>query len=266
MPNLTAAAAGRLRPRHRGRLPRLAPSLVQVAAEFPDTSSAGVDRLYGGEGSRTPARASCRTRSAFQFTEQEAGYLVGISRRCSSRRQVGHRSSARSVANKMPSIDELHRRLPPGRTRRRTRGQGPRTTLSTRPSSTRRSARRSRSTRSPGADVVFQVAGRCGLGALDAARRRSLGHRRRRRPVYLGGSADERASSASSRPCSPSSKSFTNGKSRRGTTSSSASPNNARCGARLQITDDVPTKAQDAVDRLSRSSQSGKIKPPATVE
>ena len=40
---------------------------------------------------------------------------------------------------------------------------------------------------SKGSDIVFQVAGGCGLGALDAAKEKSLlGHRRRRRPGVPG--------------------------------------------------------------------------------
>ena len=38
-----------------------------------------------------------------------------------------------------------------------------------------------------GSQVVFQVAGQCGLGALDAAKEKGeLGHRRRRRPGLPG--------------------------------------------------------------------------------
>ena len=46
-----------------------------------------------------------------------------------------------------------------------------------------------------GSQVIFQVAGGCGLGALTRRRRStSLGHRRRRRPAYLGSAHhDERA-------------------------------------------------------------------------
>ena len=73
-----------------------------------------------------------------------------------------------------PAGRPLHRRLP-GRREGRQPGHQDRSTATRRTSSTRRSARSSRSTRSQqGAKVVFQVAGQCGLGALDAAKEKGV--------------------------------------------------------------------------------------------
>ena len=73
-----------------------------------------------------------------------------------------------------PAGRPLHRRLPGGRQGGQP-GRSRRSTATRRTSSTRRSARRSRSTRSQqGSKVVFQVAGQCGLGALDAAKEKGV--------------------------------------------------------------------------------------------
>ena len=109
------------------------------------------------------------------FEEEEAGYLVGylaglVTKHEAGSKQVigsvgGHEDPAASTATS-PATG----RARDGRTRRCVTLNGtPRT------SSTRRSARRSRSTRWRGARrIVFQVAGQCGLGVLDAAAEQDL--------------------------------------------------------------------------------------------
>src|ERR671918_1444048 len=56
----------------------LAPSTIEVAQEFPDTSFAGVDHFYGGEGCGEQGTCEQPNAVGMQYPSEEAGYLAGI--------------------------------------------------------------------------------------------------------------------------------------------------------------------------------------------
>src|ERR671918_381149 len=77
LPNLTAAAEdGHGLVIAVGFL--LAPSTIEVAQEFPDTSFAGVDHFYGGEGCEEQRTCEQPNAAGMQYPSEEAGYLAGI--------------------------------------------------------------------------------------------------------------------------------------------------------------------------------------------
>ena len=102
------------------------------------------------------------------FRENEAGYLAGYLAGLWAK--DNNATTVSTVGGqKIPPVDAYIAGFQAGA--KKAFPQVRRSTATRRTSSTRRSARRSRSTRSPrGSKVVFQVAGGCGLGALDAAK------------------------------------------------------------------------------------------------
>ena len=136
-------------------------AVEKVAKEFPNTKFAIIDS--------GPAKPIPNVKGLL-FKEQEGGYLVGYL--AGLVRQDERRLDRRRPED--PAGRPLHRRLPGGRQGGRP-GASRRSTATRRTSSTRRSARRSRSNQiAQGSDVVFQVAGQCGLGALDAAKEKGV--------------------------------------------------------------------------------------------
>ena len=141
-------------------------AMKAVAKQFPKTHFAIVDVSNADEGSAEERRGA---------PLQGAGGRLPRRLRRRARRE-GPRRQGRLVRRRPEAAAgrPLHRRLP-GRREGRVPGREDDERLLAGLRRTRRSARRSRSTRSPpGSVVVFQVAGGCGLGALDAAKEKGV--------------------------------------------------------------------------------------------
>ena len=170
-------------------------AIAAVAKRFPNTKFAIIDvtrSVHEGQAEERP-RASC-SRSRRPGTSPASPRPRSAQ---DERDQLGRRPQD-------PAGRRVHRRLPVWREEGRSRASR-RSTATRRTSSTRRSARRSRSTRSgKGSDVVFQVAGGCGLGALQGAKeKKQVGHRRGHRPgLPRQARPDERHEEGRRRACS----------------------------------------------------------------
>ena len=147
----------------------LRPSTIQVAAEFPDTMYAGIDHFYGTEGdgfSGCEEEGTCILPNTLglQFPSEESGYVAGIVAALTT--QTGTISTVGGV--KIPPVDNWIAGFQQG-------------ALSVNPDIALLNAYSQDFVDqakckeigldqiAQGSDVVFQVAGQCGLGALDAA-------------------------------------------------------------------------------------------------
>ena len=155
-----------LRPRDRGRGRRRA-AVDNVARTFPDVDFAVVDASQQAQDAKPP------NVRGLLFKEQQAGYLVGYLAGLLNAKEAGSKQTIGAVGGqKIPGSTGTS----PGSERARGRptpdedARGLLTGLR-RPGEVQ--GARARPDRT-GADVVFEVAGRCGLGA-SAARRRTSG-------------------------------------------------------------------------------------------
>ena len=163
MPNLTAAAedghdlvvaAGFL----------IAPSLIQVAPEYPDTSFAGVDHFYGGEGCDEAGTCEQPNALGLQYPSEEPGYLAGVVAALTT--QSNTVSTVGGI--KIPSVDNWIAGFRQGVTDTKAEVQ----VLNAYSQDFVDQAKCKEIALdqiSQGSDIVFQVAGQCGLGAIDAA-------------------------------------------------------------------------------------------------
>ena len=208
IPNLLAAASGRLQPRRSRSASCSFGPLNTVAPKFPKHEVRGHRRRR----TRSCAKQA-EERRGLSSREQEAGYLVGYLAGPEVKKQGGKQIITAVGGEQGPADRALHQRLHPLARRRRTRrSRSWPTTRTTRPSTTRRSARRPRSARSqrgpqvdlPGRRRLRPRRPRRGEGGGD------LGHRRRRRPVlprpHILTSALKRSTSRVYRPRSSTSK------------------------------------------------------------
>src|SRR5918992_826896 len=171
LPNLTAAAEdGHDLVIAVGFL--LAPATIETATKFPDTSFAGVDHFYGKEGEEACEEAgTCAVPNALgmQYPSEESGYLAGVVAALMSK--TGTVSTVGGI--KIPPVDNWIAGYRQG-------------IKDTKPTVKHLNAYSddfddlakckeiALDQINQGSDVVFQVAGKCGLGALDAACERNV--------------------------------------------------------------------------------------------
>ena len=145
----------------------MAPTVGQLAPKCTNSKFAIVDNSVVGD----PIKAAPNV-TGLLFKEQETGYLVGYLAGLVAKNNVQDQRRQGGLDRRRPQDPAgrpVHRRLPEGRHRRRSGHQDPERLLP----GLRRPGRSARS--SPlsqieqGSGVVFQVAGGCGLGALEAA-------------------------------------------------------------------------------------------------
>ena len=136
----------------------------QAAEEFPDTSFAIVDFAYGGEGCEETNSCELPNLQGLLFKEQETGYLAGY--------MAGLVTESNTVSTvgglKIPPVD----RFIAGFQKGATDANPDVTTLNAYSQDFVDQAKCKEVALdqiAEGSDVVFQVAGGCGLGALDAA-------------------------------------------------------------------------------------------------
>jgi basic membrane protein A len=141
----------------------------QAAEEFPDTSFAIIDFAYGGEGCEETNSCELPNLQGLVFKEQEAGYLVGYLAGL-----VTESNTISSVGGlKIPPVD----RFIAGFQKGAADANPDITTLNGYSQDFVDQAKCKEVALdqiAEGSDVVFQVAGGCGLGALDAAQEEGI--------------------------------------------------------------------------------------------
>jgi basic membrane protein A and related proteins len=163
LPNLTAAAEdGHDLVIGVGFL--LAPATIQIAQAFPDTSFAGVDHFYGGEGCDEQGTCEQPNAQGMQYPSEEPGYLAGI-----VAAMMTESNTVSTVGGiKIPPVDNWIAGFQQG-----VRDTNPDVqTLNAYSQDFVDQAKCKEIALDQiqqGSDVVFQVAGDCGLGAIDAA-------------------------------------------------------------------------------------------------
>ena len=142
-------------------------SVAEVAAEATDVNFAGVDQFYGEEpdcGGDTGVVCSIPNVLGLQFPSEEAGYLAGIV--AAMMTETGTVSTVGGI--KIPPVDNWIAGF-----RQAVMDTDPNIKLLNAYSQDFNDAAKCKEIAldqiSQGSDVVFQVAGQCGLGALDAA-------------------------------------------------------------------------------------------------
>jgi basic membrane protein A len=242
----------------------LAPSTITVAKQYPDISYAGVDHFYGPPGDAACKKAgTCALTNTLglQYPSQESGYLAGIVAALMTK--TGTVSTV--GGKKIPPVDNWIAGYQYG-------------VKQTKPSVKTLNAYSqdfedlakckeiALDQIAHGSDVVFQVAGKCGLGAIDGACEKGK--------IAIGVDVDQSGVGkcvivSALKPLQSSVfdliKTFKDGKFKGGT-------NNFYGVAQLPdaqlLTDfhgDVPQKVKDAVAKGLEDLKSGKVKPPATL-
>jgi basic membrane protein A len=143
------------------------PSVVEVATEATDLSFAGVDQFYGEEpdcGGEDQAPCALPNVLGLQFPSEEAGYLAGI-----VAAGITETNTVSTVGGvKIPPVDNWIAGF-----RQAVQDTNPDIELLNAYSQDFVDAAKCKEIAldqiAQGSDVVFQVAGQCGLGALDAA-------------------------------------------------------------------------------------------------
>ena len=148
------------------------PSVVEVATEATDINFAGVDQFYGEEpdcGGENQSPCVMPNVVGLQFPSEEAGYLAGITAAMMSK--SGTISTVGGI--KIPPVDNWIAGFRQG-----AKDTNPDIKLLNAYSQDFVDAAKCKEIAldqiSKGSDVVFQVAGGCGLGALDAAKQESV--------------------------------------------------------------------------------------------
>jgi basic membrane protein A len=243
----------------------LGPSVVQAAKVSPDTSFAGVDQFFGGEPCQSTP--SCETQTqpnvlGMIYPTEQAGYLAGIVAAMITKTKVVSTVGGKkippvdnwiagymqAVKDTDPSVKELN-----------AYSQDFVDQAKCKEIALDQIANKS--------DVVFQVAGLCGLGALDAACEKNVN--------AIGVDADQSFAG----PCVVTSalkplessvfaiiKTFVDGQFKGGDNTLYGIKELPDSELLAPYTDAVPQEVQDAVEAAKEKIISGEITPPATID
>jgi basic membrane protein A and related proteins len=263
LPNLTAAAEdGHDLVIAVGFL--LAPATIETAAKFPDVSFAGVDHFYGKAGEKACEEAgTCAVPNALgmQYPSEEAGYLAGVVAALMSK--SGTVSTVGGI--KIPPVDNWIAGF-----QQAVKDTKPSVKLLNSYSQDFNDAAKCKEIAldqiSQGSDVVFQVAGDCGLGALDAACERNA--------IAIGVDADQSSQgdcvvTSALKPLEESVfgliETFQNGQFEGGTNAFYGVEQLPDAKLLAPYKGDVPQDVTDAVAEAERKLKAGTIDPPATL-
>jgi basic membrane protein A len=260
IPNLTAAAedghdlviaAGFL----------IAPSVIEVAQEFPDVKFAGVDHFYGGPTCAKTKTCTQPNALGLQYPSEESGYVAGV--------VAGLMTKSGTVSTvggvKIPSVDNWIAGFQQG-------------VIDTKPGTKTLNAYSddfddqakckeiALDHIGQGADIVFQVAGLCGLGAIDAACERNV--------IAIGVDSDQRGVGkcvlfSALKPLETSVfeliKSTQEGKFKGGKNQTFGVADLPDAQLLTDFTKPVPKNVEDAAAEADKKVKSGEIDPPATL-
>jgi basic membrane protein A len=240
----------------------LAPDTITVATECPDTLFAGVDHFYGGEGCEDAGTCEVPNALGLQYPSEEAGYLAGIV--AAMMTESGTISTVGGI--KIPPVDNWIAGFQQGAT-----DTNPDVTLLNAYSQDFVDQAKCKEIAldqiAQGSDVVFQVAGLCGLGALDAAAQEGV--------WAIGVDADQSFAgdhilTSALKPLTTSVfetiKSVQEGTFEGGTNFFFSVVDFPDAELLAPFSPDVPQDVQDAVAAAKEKLISGEIDPPATLE
>jgi len=241
------------------------PSVVEVATEATDINFAGVDQFYGEEpdcGGADQSPCVMPNVVGLQFPSEEAGYLAGIV--AASMSETGTISTVGGI--KIPPVDNWIAGFRQG-----AMDTNPDIKLLNAYSQDFVDAAKCKEIAldqiSQGSDVVFQVAGQCGLGALDAACQEGV--------YAIGVDADQSFAgdcviTSALKPLElavfETIKSAQEGTFAGGTNAFFGIQDYPDATLLAPFSADVPQEVQDAVATATEQLISGEIDPPATFE
>jgi basic membrane protein A and related proteins len=243
----------------------LAPATIETATKFPDISFAGVDHFYGKEGEEEcEKQGTCAVPNALgmQYPSEESGYLAGVVAALMTK--SGTVSTVGGI--KIPPVDNWIAGY-----QQAVKDTKPSVKLLNQYSDDFDDLAKCKEIAldqiEQGSDVVFQVAGKCGLGALDAACERNV--------MAIGVDVDQ----SSQGPCVVVSalkplessvfdliESFQNGDFQGNTNAFYGVADLPDAELLTDFQGEVPQNVQDAVEEAETKLKDGTIDPPATLK
>jgi basic membrane protein A and related proteins len=243
----------------------LAPATIETATKFPDISFAGVDHFYGKKGEEEcEKQGTCAVPNALgmQYPSEESGYLAGVVAALMTK--SGTVSTVGGI--KIPPVDNWIAGY-----QQAVKDTKPSVKLLNQYSDDFDDLAKCKEIAldqiEQGSDVVFQVAGKCGLGALDAACERNV--------MAIGVDVDQ----SSQGPCVIVSalkplessvfdliETFQNGDFQGGTNAFYGVADLPDAELLTDFQGEVPQNVQDAVEEAEKKLKDGTIDPPATVK
>jgi basic membrane protein A and related proteins len=239
----------------------LAPDTITVAQECPDTMFAGVDHFYGGEGCEEGGTCAQPNALGLVFPSEEAGYLAGIV--AAMMTKSGTVSTVGGI--KIPPVDNWIAGFQQG-----VKDTNPDVKFLNAYSQDFTDKAKCKEIAldqiSQGSDVVFQVAGDCGLAAIDAACEAGV--------YAIGVDADQAAQgdcviTSALKPLQATVyeviREAASGEFQGGDNLTFSIVDYPDSELLAPFTADVPQEVQDAVAAATEKLKSGEIDPPATL-
>jgi basic membrane protein A len=240
----------------------LGPSVIEVSQDFPDIKFAGVDQFYGGEGCEEGGTCEQPNAVGMVYPTEESGYEAGV--------VAALMTTSGTVSTvggkKIPPVDNwiagfqqaVHDTKPGVKTLN---------AYSQDFDDLAKCKEIAIDQIDHGSDVVFQVAGKCGLGALDAACEKGK--------IAIGVDVDQSSQgdcvvTSALKPLESSVyeiiKAFTEGTFKGGTNNFYGVEQLPDATLLTDFHGDVPQSVKDAVTQADKDLKSGKIDPPATLD
>ncbi|HEU5066032.1 MAG TPA: BMP family ABC transporter substrate-binding protein [Gaiellaceae bacterium] len=243
----------------------LAPSTIKVAKANPDVSFAGVDHFYGEPGDASCEESkTCAVENALgmQYPSEESGYLAGVIAALMTK--SGTVSTVGGI--KIPPVDNWIAGYQAA-----VKATKPSVKTLNAYSNDFNDAAKCKEIAldqiSQGADVVFQVAGDCGLGAIDAACEKNA--------IAIGVDADQSAQGdcvlvSALKPLTESVfgviQTYVDGEFKGGTNQFYGVEQLPDAQLLTDFQSEVPQSVKDAVAKAEKGLKDGTIDPPATLK
>jgi basic membrane protein A len=261
LPNLTAAAQdGNKLVIAVGYL--LGPSVAQAADQFPDVKFAGVDQFFGGDGCKKAGTCTRPNVVGMVYPTEQSGYLAGVV----AAKMTKSNNVSTVGGKKIPSVDNwiagfqqgVHDTKPGVKTQN---------AYSQDFEDLAKCKEIALDQIAHGSDVVFQVAGKCGLGALDAACEKGK--------VGIGVDVDQSGQgkcvvTSALKPLETSVynmlQTFKDGKFKGGGNTFFGVEQLPDAELLTDFHGNVPQSVKDAVAKAEKGLKDGSIKPPATLD
>jgi basic membrane protein A and related proteins len=240
----------------------LGPSVIEVAKEFPDTSFAGVDQFYGGEGCKKAGTCEEPNAVGMVYPTEESGYEAGVVAALMTKSGTVSTVGGKKIPpvdNWIAGFQQAVHDTKPGVKTLNAYSQDFEDLAKCKEIALDQIA--------SGSDVVFQVAGKCGLGALDAACEKGK--------IAIGVDVDQSAQgdcvvTSALKPLESSVyeiiKAFDEGTIKGGTNNFYGVEQLPDATLLTAFHGNVPQKVKDAVAKADKDLKSGKIDPPATLD
>jgi basic membrane protein A len=240
----------------------LGPSTAEVAQDFPDIKFAGIDQFYGGEGCEKAGTCEQPNVTGMVYPTEESGYEAGVVAALMTKSgtvsTVGGKKIP-SVDNWIAGFQQAVHDTKPGVKTLNAYSQDFDDLAKCKEIALDQISR--------GSDVVFQVAGKCGLGALDAACEKGK--------IAIGVDVDQSSQgdcviTSALKPLETSVyeiiKAFTEGKVKGGKNNFYGVEQLPDAKLLTPFHGNVPQSVKDAVTKADKDIKSGKIDPPATLD